>query len=61
MNESIKFTADARNGRYATDDTGVMVGVVDTNYCGVAAVVRLTDNTYAVAPLAHIEYVAADS
>lgn len=60
MNESIKFTADARNGRYAADDTGVMVGVVDTNYAGVAAVVRLSDNSYVVAPISHLEYSAGE-
>ena len=61
MNESIKFIADAKNGRYAEDDTGTMVGLVYTNFSGVTAVVRLTDNSYTTAPLAHIEYVAAES
>lgn len=61
MNESIKFIADARNGKYAEDDTGVAVGFVDTNFAGVCAVVRLSDNSYTAAPLADIEYVAAES
>lgn len=60
MNESIKFTADAKNGRYAEDDTGVMVAVICTNFSGVTAVVRLSDNSYVTAPLAHVEYVAAE-
>ena len=60
MNENIKFIADAKNGRYAADDTGVMVGVVATSFAGVCAVVRLTDNTYVTAPFAHIEYVAVE-
>ena len=60
MNESIKFTADAKNGRYETDDTGVMVGIVATSFAGVCAVVRLTDNSYVTAPLAHVEYSAGE-
>ena len=56
MNESIKFTEDAANGRYEKDDTGVMVAVVDTSFAGVVAVVRLTDDSYITAPIADIEY-----
>lgn len=60
MNESIKFTADDANGKYATDDTGVMVAVSrDYSDC-LVAVVRGTDNKYVTAPLDDIEYVAAE-
>ena len=45
MNESIKFINDAANGKYAKNDTGVVV-----------AVVRLSDDSYTTAPLADIEY-----
>ena len=61
MNESIKFTADSPTGKYATDDTGVMVGIGWSNLEHTVAVVRLTDDSYVTAPLGHIEYVAAES
>jgi len=58
MNESIKFTADSPVGKYATDDTGVMVAVCRDYTDRMMAVVRLTDNSYITAPLADIEYVS---
>lgn len=57
MNESIKFTADSPVGKYATDDTGVMVAVCRDYNDRVVAIVRLEDESYVEAPLAHIEHV----
>lgn len=56
MNESIKFVNDDKRGRYAKNDTGVMVGVVHTAYSGMTGIVRLSDDSYCEAPLADIEY-----
>lgn len=58
MNESIKFTADSPVGKYATDDTGVMVAVCRSYNDSIVAVVRLSDESYVTAPLAHIEHVS---
>lgn len=60
MNENIKFTQDSPVGSYATDDTGVMVAVCRDYTDQLVAVVRLSDNSYATAPLAHLEYVATE-
>ena len=57
MNESIKFAKDDPKGRYAKDDTGVMVAVMYTPFYGETAVVRDTNDKYVTAPLAHIEHV----
>lgn len=56
MNESIKFVNDDKRGRYAKNDTGVMVGVVHTPYSGATAIVRLSDDSYCEAFIADIEY-----
>ena len=61
MNESIKFIADSKSGKYAENDTGVMVGSVYTPYAGVLAIVRHEDGIYVEAPLSDIEYAAAES
>lgn len=56
MNESIKFNKASRVGKYAKNDTGVMVAVVSNYPNGFAAVVRLSDDSYVTAPLADLEY-----
>ena len=61
MNESIKFVNDDPKGRYAEDDTGVMVAVLYTPFYGDTAVVRTTDNTYIMAKLSDAEYAPAES
>lgn len=58
MNESIKFTADSPVGKYATDDTGVMVAVVRNYNDSIVGVIRLTDESYVTAPLEHLEHVS---
>lgn len=59
MNESIKFTKDdPLYGKYAKNDTGVMVAVCREYNDSVAAVVRLSDNSYITAPLSDLEYVS---
>ena len=60
MNESITFVKDDPKGRYAEEDTGVMVAVIYTAFYGDTAVVRTTDNTYITAPLADVEYAAGE-
>jgi len=60
MNESIKFTEDSPRGTYAKNDTGVMVAVYWTGFEGTTAVVRLSDESYVTAPLAHVEHVTAE-
>jgi len=56
MNESIKFIKDSKFGAYAEDDTGVMVGAIQ-DYTGVpCGVVRLSDDSYALAPFGDFEY-----
>jgi hypothetical protein len=59
MNESIKFINDAANGKYAKNDTGVMVAVCRDYTDSVVGVVRLSDDSYITAPLADIEYAGA--
>jgi len=61
MSEDIKFIADSPRGTYEKDDTGVMVAVVYTPFAGETAVVRLDDESYVTAPLAHVEHVTAGS
>lgn len=56
MNESIKFTADSPVGKYAKNDTGTMVAVCRDYSDMIVAVIRLSDDTYATAPLSHLEY-----
>lgn len=56
MNESIKFINDAANGKYAKNDTGVVVAVSRDYTDRLVAVVRLSDDSYTTAPLADIEY-----
>ena len=56
MNEAIKFTEDSPVGKYAKNDTGVMVAVSRDYTDKLVAVVRLTDDSYCTAPLNHIEY-----
>ena len=56
MNESIKFTADSPVGKYAKNDTGVMVAVCRDYNDNVVGVVRMSDDTYITAPLADVEY-----
>ena len=58
MNESIKFTADSPVGKYAADDTGVMVAVCRDYNDRPVAIIRLADESYVEAPLAHIEHVS---
>ena len=56
MNESIKFNKASKVGKYAKNDTGVMLSVVSNYPNGHLAVVRLSDDSYITAPLADIEY-----
>ena len=56
MNESIKFTEDSPVGKYAKNDTGTMVAVTRDYNDTIVAVVRLSDDSYATAPLSHLEY-----
>lgn len=57
MNESIKFTQDSvPAGKYAKNDTGVMVAVSRDYTDRLVAVVRLSDDSYTTAPLADLEY-----
>lgn len=56
MNESIKFINDAANGKYAENDTGVVVSFSRDYTDRLVAVVRLSDDSYTTAPLADIEY-----
>ena len=56
MNESIKFIADSPSGKYAKNDTGVMVAVCRDYTDVVVGVVRLSGDSYVTAPLADIEY-----
>lgn len=56
MNESIKFNKASKVGKYAKNDTGVMVAVSRDYTDALVAVVRLSDDSYITAPLADIEY-----
>ncbi len=56
MNESIKFNKASKVGKYAKNDTGVMVAIVSNYPNGQLAIVRLSDNSYITAPLADLEY-----
>lgn len=56
MNESIKFNKASKAGKYAKNDTGVMVAVCRDYTDSVVGVVRLSDDSYITAPLADIEY-----
>ena len=60
MNEAIKFTQDSPVGAYATDDTGVLLGVVRDYYDRPMGIVRLTDNSYILAPLGDLEYTGGE-
>lgn len=61
MNESIKFIKDSKAGKYAEDDTGTMIGVIQ-DYTGVpCGVVALDDNSYVLAPFGDFEKAAAES
>jgi len=58
MNENIKFTKAAKNGAYSKNDTGVLVAFSREYTDQLVAVVRLTNNSYTIAPIGDIEYVA---
>lgn len=56
MNESIKFNKASTAGKYAKNDTGVVVAITRDYTDAIVAVVRLSDDSYITAPLADLEY-----
>ena len=48
---SITFVADAKNGKYAEEDTGTLVDFARDYNDNLVGIVLLTDNTFTTAPL----------
>ena len=61
MNENIKFVKDSERGKYAIDDTGVLIAVTRDYTNRVVGIVRLDDGSYVEALLGDFEYVASDN
>ena len=60
MNENIKFVKDSERGKYAVDDTGVLVAFTNDYTNRVIGIVRLDGGSYVEALLGDFEYVAGE-